>query len=514
MLERCRHIQLLAGENLRALREREESFQEAERIARIGNWEWDMTADRFSHSAQAAVNIGSPQPPCSFAEFLERVHPDDRDHVTARMRACIEHGQRYEAVFRTLAPGGQERYLLTAGELLRDTAGRPARIRGVCQDVTERERLERQFLQAQKLDSLGRLAGGVAHDFNNLLTVINGRTELALHRLRDGGPLRASLEQILAAGNKAAALTQQLLAFSRKQVLQPRVMDLNEVVAGMGAIIRRIIGEDITLVLNLARDPCPIQADPAQMEQVIMNLAVNARDAMPRGGRLSLTTRSQPPEQSGAMVTLQVSDTGIGMDQATLARAFEPFFTTKGAGKGTGLGLSIVYGVVQQSGGVIEVQSEPGRGAVFTMRFPRTLAAENTAEESSPARASRGGTVLLVEDEDAVRALCAEMLQQLGCQVLAAANADEARQVWARHGAKVDLLLTDVFMPGLSGPELAQLLRTERPSLRVLLMSGNPAGRMNEEQSARFEAAFISKPFTLEQIGLHVNAILAEDWAP
>ncbi|MEW5850672.1 MAG: PAS domain S-box protein [Myxococcota bacterium] len=370
-------------------------------------------------------------------------------------------------------------------------------------DVTERARLEEQFRQAQKMEAIGRLAGGIAHDFNNLLTTVMGYGQTLLDELPSDNPLRGNAEQVLHAAQRAADLTYQLLAFSRRQVLQPRVLDLNTVVSDLGKLLKRVIGEDVHMTTRLASDLGFVRADPGQIAQVIMNLAVNARDAMPRGGRLTVETqnleRVEGVEIAGPLVMLAVTDDGVGMDETTLSRIFEPFFTTKEMGKGTGLGLSTVYGIVKQSGGHIGVSSRPNEGASFRIYLPRVAAeAADGPTELQLTRESGHGqaTVLLVEDEDAVRLLIRHVLESRGYRVLVTRDADEALKVSSRHDGNIDLLLTDVLLPQMDGHELAKRLGEDRPAMKVLFVSGYPSDFMGDGQGLPPGTNFLQKPFT------------------
>jgi len=386
-------------------------------------------------------------------------------------------------------------------------------------EIARREEVERELVQSQKMEAVGRLAGGVAHDFNNLLTVILGYGELLREQLRNDPEALESADEIQRAGQRASALTSQLLAFSRRQVAVPRVIDLNQTVEHMEKMLRRVIGEDIELVIRTAPEVHAIVADPSHLDQIIMNLAVNSRDAMPDGGKLILeTTNAHLTEeyvgkhlsiQPGSYVMLAVSDTGTGMDEATQARIFEPFFTTKGQGKGTGLGLSIVYGIVKQAGGEILVYSEPGHGTVFKIYFP---AADRTAEpltDMREARRERGtGTILLVEDEEQVRSLTSSLLSRHGYRVLTAASGAEALQIAREHSEPIDLLLTDVVMPGMNGAILAQEMRGLRPDIRILYMSGYTDASITGEAVFAGDAAYIEKPFTSAALQEKVQAAI------
>jgi len=393
-------------------------------------------------------------------------------------------------------------------------------------DVTERKRIEDQFRQAQKMEAVGRLAGGIAHDFNNLLTVINGYSEMGLEQLTADDPLRHSLEQIHKAGERAVSLTRQLLAFSRQQTLAPRVLDLNAVVAGVETMLRRLVGEDIEL--TTVRDGAlgHVKADPGQIEQVLMNLSVNARDAMPGAGKLSIETANVDFDDThakrhvaitpGRYVMLAVSDTGIGMDAETQSHIFEPFFTTKAKDKGTGLGLAMVYGFVKQAGGHIWVYSEPGQGTTVKIYLPRVAdAVEPLPSVRTPVRTAAGSeTVLLVEDDEAVRALASGILQQCGYKVLESTSPEDALQICERHEETIHLLLTDVVMPRISGPKTAQRMGALRPGMKVLYISGYTDDSAVRAGVVEGDAAFLQKPFTGTSLARAVREVLDQGSEP
>ncbi len=390
----------------------------------------------------------------------------------------------------------------------------------MAEDVTEVKLLEEQFRQAQKMEAVGKLAGGVAHDFNNLLGVILGYSGAVLEKLSTTDPLRKKVENIEKAAEKAVSVTRQLLAFSRQQVLQPKVLDLNAVVVEMEDMLRRLIGEDIELAIATDTQLGRVKADPTQIEQVIMNLAVNARDAMPQGGKLTIETanvqldssyaRRRYPVQPGPHVMLAVSDTGTGMDAETQARIFEPFFTTKGLGKGTGLGLATVYGIVKQSGGYIWVYSEPGRGATFKIYLPRAEEAVLAEKRPKAAVASLRGseTILLVEDEESLRKLTRELLEDRGYAVLEAGNGAKALEIAARHQGPIHLVITDVVMPGISGREVAQRMEALRPDAKVLYMSGYTADAITRHGVLEPGMAFLQKPIRPEELAQKVREVL------
>ena len=402
---------------------------------------------------------------------------------------------------------------------VRNAAGRVEYYETFVRDVTDQRRLQQQVLQSQKMEAVGRLAGGIAHDFNNLLTVITSYSDLLLEDLAPGDAKRDDLEQVRKAADGAAALTRQLLAFSRQQVVEPRVVSLNTVVEGLQKILRRVIGEDIELTTTLAPDLGAVRADVGQLEQVLMNLAVNARDAMPTGGRLTVETANveHDPEyardREAAAVRqfamLAVSDTGCGMDEATKARIFEPFFTTKEPGKGTGLGLATVYGIVKQAGGFIWVYSEPGQGTSFKIYLPEV---DSTAERTTAvagARAPRGTeTVLLVEDAAAVRAVTKQALERQGYVVLEAPDGEAALRLAQQHRGPIHLLLTDVVMPRVSGRELAERLTQVRPDMKVLYASGYTDDSVVRHGILELGTAYLQKPFSPESLARKVRDVL------
>src|SRR5271165_1743311 len=385
-------------------------------------------------------------------------------------------------------------------------------LEAIAEDITERRVLEDQFRQAQKMEAVGRLAGGIAHDFNNLLMVVSGYTEVLLDQLTPENALHAKAEAIQQASDRATTLTRQLLAFSRKQLLELKVIDVNAIVADMERLLRPLIGEDIELTTSLALGVGCTRADAGQLEQVIMNLVVNAKDAMPNGGKICIRTASVTLDDSyrpentfiknGPYVMISVSDNGEGMDRETQARIFEPFFTTKEKGKGTGLGLSTVYGIIKQSGGYVFVQSEAGRGTVFTIYFPRVNEPSEAHGDLPVSLAAAGGTetVLLVEDEDSVRQLVRETLESRGYRVLEAANGQAAITVAANHPDQIHLVITDVVMPGLNGHELVQQLLPARPAIKILYLSGYAQDAFSTPPAAEAQKTFLQKPFTLQSL--------------
>jgi PAS domain S-box-containing protein len=416
---------------------------------------------------------------------------------------------------RLITRSGHLRWIRSSGKAV-VSMGRVTGVQGVITDITERKELEHQLLQSQKMEAIGMLAGGVAHDFNNLLTGILGYTQLILRKLSHADPMRKEIEEVEKASIQAASLTNQLLAFSRQQVLQPRVIDLNDVIIENSRLLRRIIGEDVELVTVLAPDLGCIKADAMQIQQVMLNLAVNARDAMPQGGKLMIETANLSLDSSGKSagispgpyVMLAVTDTGAGMNEETRSRIFEPFFTTKG--RGSGLGLSTVYGIIRQSGGNITVQSEIEKGTRFTVYLPRVdERAESRAAISRGTDMMRGSeTILLVEDSKIIRDMASEALRLCGYTVVAAAGSGEALLVCERHGEQIHLLLTDVVMPHLNGPELAERLSRVRPDMKVIYMSGYTDNELARHGVVDMEVDFIQKPFTPTSLSRKVREVL------
>ena len=390
----------------------------------------------------------------------------------------------------------------------------------IIRDVTDRRRLEAQLRQAQRMEAVGRLAGGVAHDFNNLLTVISGYTEMLLDDLPTGDRLRDPVLMMRQAGEQAAALTSQLLAFSRRQVVEPQVIELNSVVSNLTKMLRRLIGEDIELSVALAADLDRVRVDPRQVEQILMNLSVNARDAMPHGGRVTVETANATVDEHfaqftpgltpGRYVLLAVTDSGLGMDENTRSKIFEPFFTTKDPGKGTGLGLAMVYSIIQQAKGHIEVYSELGHGTVFKLYLPSVDGVDQPKEATDDQAASLQGTetILLVEDAEGVRALLQDVLTMYGHQVLVARDGEEGIRLAENHTGPIDLIITDIVMPRMGGRELVERVVTARPTIRALYLSGYTDEAVMRHGVLEAGAAFLQKPFTSRQLMTKVRQIL------
>jgi PAS domain S-box-containing protein len=405
------------------------------------------------------------------------------------------------------------RHWLASFYPVRTASGAVLGVGALMLEVSERKNLEEQFRQAQKMEAVGRLAGGIAHDFNNLLTVMSSCSELLLLDLAQEDRRRTDVEEIRRAAQRAAGLTRQLLAFSRKQILQPTMLDLNAIVSELEKMLRRVLGEDVALVTALDPDLGFVRADHGQVEQVLMNLVVNARDAMPGGGRILIRTRNIAQGEGDPLVALEVIDEGVGISSDALPHIFEPFYTTKEQGKGTGLGLSTVYGIVKQSGGEVEVDTTLGSGTTFRILFPRYREAPST-RRASPAGviAPRSrGTILIVEDEDAVRNLAMRILRREGYTVYVASNAAEAEAVFAGSGAEIALLVSDLVLPAISGIDLAKRLRGKRPALGVLLMSGYTDRDVGAFQRELDGVSFLQKPFTPDSLVGCVGELLGAE---
>jgi PAS domain S-box-containing protein len=437
--------------------------------------------------------------------WSESIPPDERTRVLSEI---MPSGTMipFDTEYRIVRPDGSERFIRARSFPITNAAGEVYRFAGLAGDVTERRRLEAQSRQASKMDAIGQLASGVAHDFNNLLSIILSYSEMLAGDLKQGDRMRGDLEEIHSAGLRAVALTRQLLAFSRQQVLKPQVVNLNEIVGGMERMLRRLLGEDVELSVRCGSEAGKILVDPGQLEQVLMNLAVNARDAMPQGGQLTVETAdllldhddAAYAEAKPAHIVMAVSDTGTGMAPETQARLFEPFFTTKEPGKGTGLGLSTVFGIVKQSGGTIGVESEVGKGTTFKVYFPAALGPATAHVSQFPTEMSARGseTVLVVEDEESVRSLVCAILRKHGYNVVEAQSAGDAFLLCEQHAATIHLLLTDVVMPRMSGRQLAERLVTLRPAMRVLYMSGYTHDAVARHGVVDSTIAFLQKPIT------------------
>jgi PAS domain S-box-containing protein len=482
------------------------------RCANDADWTMEFLSDEIEEISgyPASDFIGN-----RVRSYASIIHPDDREALETTIRDRIAQGQAYILEYRILRADGGVRSVYEKGQGIFGADGQLLWLDGAIFDVTEQRRAEEalreseeQLRQSQKMEAVGRLAGGVAHDFNNLLTAIIGRSELILGSLGEGTDARSDVQEIREAADRAASLTGQLLAFSRKQVLEPKTLDVNVVVAGLEKLLRRLIGEDVELVNIPAPKVGAVKADPGRLEQVVLNLAINARDAMPDGGRLTIGTADVELAE-GPHVLLEVSDNGVGMDAQTRSRAFEPFFTTKEPGQGTGLGLSTVYGIVEQSGGHISVESELGRGTTFRIYLPRVEGPIDSPGLPTSAMPRKGSeTVLLVEDERIVRTLVGKILEQAGYTVLAVDHPLAALETSERHEGPIDLVLTDVVMPQMGGHELAGRLSSSRPEAKVLYMSGYTESAALVNGANGNSVAFLQKPFTAASLAQKVREVL------
>jgi two-component system, cell cycle sensor histidine kinase and response regulator CckA len=480
----------------------------------------DPSGQRLYNSPSCARILGHSNEEFENTSFFEQVHPDDRAVAEQAVKEASRGGEGRRVQYRMRHKDGSWHVIESGASAILDAQNKVEKLVIVNRDVSEQRQLEEKFRQAQKMEAVGRLSGGVAHDFNNLLGVIIGYAEFLQESLDAENTLRGSVDEILKAGKRAASLTRQLLAFSRQQVLDPKVLDLNGVVSDMEKMLRRMIGEDIELSTVLGPELGRLKADQGQLEQVLMNLVVNARDAMPQGGKLIIETenmvmdeafvRRYPyPVQPGPYVCLTVTDSGIGMDAETKARAFEPFFTTKEKGKGTGLGLSTVYGVVKQSGGYIDIYSSLGAGTTFKIYLPRVDEAIKADAPSRPATSFTGDeTILLAEDETSLRTLTRNTLELCGYNVIEAKDGVEALELSDRHQGTIDLLLTDMVMPGMGGRALAQELTRRRPEIRLAYMSGYTGQTVGSQGPIDPGSVFLLKPFTRELLTRKIREAL------
>jgi two-component system, cell cycle sensor histidine kinase and response regulator CckA len=513
------------------LRESEEQLRLAVKVTRLGTWVWDIENNlvSWSENTYKLFELDKTSFAGTYKAFLELMHSEDRDTLTRALNQTLASGAPYSVDFRIQRPDKSIRWMLAQGQVYCDDTGQPTRMIGTMQDITERKKAEEalrhsqeQLLQSQKMESIGRLAGGVAHDFNNLLTVISGYSDFLLNGLKENDPLRQDVLEIQSAASRATTLTRQLLAFSRRQVLQPQVVTLNVVVTEMHKLLRRLIGEDIELIYRNDPRPRSVRVDRGQFEQVLLNLAINARDAMSGGGKLRIETTNFDLDNQytfnpysdlkpGHYVVLTVSDTGAGMDTATQAHIFEPFFTTKERGKGTGLGLSTVYGIINQSGGYIWVSSEPGMGTTFKIFLPAIMEEQPVLQapvisDDEPLQGSE--TILLVEDEELIRNLTRKMLEARGYTVLLARHGYEALELFKQHPDSIHLVITDVVMPHLGGPGLVEQLTTLKPAIKVLVMSGYSEWSTEHYGALGETQAFLPKPFTPFALAQKVREVL------
>ncbi len=507
-----------------ALRLSEERLRLALEATRVGTLDWDLASDSGYSSPRLASLLGYEpgELAFSFEAWKGMVHPDD---LTGWLEDFPERRNKNQksdsSEYRMRHKSGRYIWVESHRRVVSRAAdGSPLRVMATLSDITERKSVQEQLIQAQKMESVGRLAGGIAHDFNNLLTVINGYSDILLGSQTTDERMRRSLTEVRKAGQRAAELTRQLLAFSRKQMVELKAVDLNQVISENRDLLGRLIGEDVELVTNLAPSLGQVLADPGQLLQVLMNLTGNARDAMPQGGRLTIATKNleldqaaaaaHPDAQPGAYVSLEVADTGMGIDPKVRQWLFDPFFTTKGEGKGTGLGLATVYGIVRQSGGWIDVESDPGEGATFRIGLPCIPVSASTGVVLAPEPGDLSGTetILLVEDQEQVRRLASTVLTGFGYRVKEAASGDEALSMAGNHAGPIHLLLTDMVMPGMTGRELALRLRGSHPGMQVLYMSGYSEDLIARSGAPDANVACIPKPFRPEELAAKVRAVL------
>ncbi len=504
--------------------QRTTQLSEAQRIAHLGSWTVDLRTGWVTMSDETCRMKGLDPSSPNALQFLELeclYSPESWMRLTGEVAETKRTGMPYELELETVRPDGNKGWVLTRGEPERDSTGEVVALRGISMDITERKRAENALRRSDKLASLGQLAGGIAHDFNNLLMVIQSYAELLQDKLPAQDTLRRNTEAIMKAVNRAASLTRQMLAFSRKQVLSPVVLDLNAVIDETAKMLRRLIGEDIEFRVSSAASIWAVEADPDQIVQVLMNLCVNARDAMAQGGMLTITTGNVTVAEAdvsrrqfvvpGNYVWLSVADTGIGISRELQEHIFEPFFTTKEVGKGTGLGLATVYGIVKQSGGYVWVESEPGHGSCFTIYLPRVKQAVAPAMATEAEELIRGSeTILVAEDEAALREGMCEYLGSVGYTVLAADSGKEAMSLAVEHQGHIDLLLTDLVMPAMSGKELSEKLRCLLPGLKTIYMSGYADDKLSRHgiQETGAGAMFLQKPFSLGTLARKVRDAL------
>ncbi len=510
-----------------------ELLNETEKLAGIGGWEWDVLSETMLWTEETyrihdlePGEIG-PLSSCHIDRSLECYREKDRSLVLAAFRNCCENGLPYDLEVPFTSATGRSLWIRTAGRPVYDR-NRVVKVVGHIMDITalkqaeqERELLQEKLNQSQKMESVGRLAGGVAHDFNNMLGVILGHAELLLQNVSEADKSRRSLEEIEKAARRSAGLVSQLLAFARKQTIAPRVLDLNDTVSGMLNMLQRLIGENIDLTWIPGTGLWPVSMDPSQVDQVLANLCVNARDAIKGVGQLTIETanrefnrefcQSHDAYLPGQFIMLAVSDDGCGMDTRTIANLFEPFFTTKEIGRGTGLGLATVYGIVSQNNGFIIVESEPGRGSTFRVFIPRYAGSPAVSgEKVSTVTAAKGSeTILLVEDEPSILEIGRKMLEHLGYRVLAAETPGAALQVAREHAGEIQLLITDVVMPEMNGRDLARNLLSIHPRIRRLFMSGYTADVIAHHGVLDPGVHFMQKPFSLQELAMKVQAALA-----
>jgi PAS domain S-box-containing protein len=512
-----------------ALAQSQERLELALRAARMGTWRWDVKTEAMSwdDGLNQLYAVALNQQVTRYEQFLERVHEDDREHVHRNFQQALRGTGTLSSEFRIVLPNGKVRWLSDQGHLVRDPAGTALYLTGVCLDVTDRRLTEERLRQAQRMDSVGQLAGGIAHEANNMMSVVLGCADYVLQRSDIPDQVRQDVDQIWRAAKRTAGITQQLLAFSRRQMLQPQLLDLNAAVRELEPILNRALGETQGVKMHLSPTLGLVRADPGQLEQVLVNLTLNARDAMDEGGRLTIETMNVTLDaayvgakqveslEAGDYAALVVTDTGHGMDQATLARIFEPFFTTKGVGQGTGLGLSTVYGIVKQSGGFIWAYSEPGLGTTFKLYFPIVNATSDPlAPELPPPKGRPEELVVVAEDEPMVRNIVARTLRGCGYGVLEAADGNEALKLLEEQDGRVSLIVADVVMPDMGGREMAIRVSQRWPHIPVLFTSGYTGHDVVSRGLLDEGSEFVQKPLEPETLARKVRELVDATASP
>ena len=507
----------------RALAESQERLQLALRAARMGTWSWDLESGllTWDRGLNQLHGLTEGESPTRFDDFVQRVHPEDRDYVRDAIQQARDVTGKLACEFRIILPSGKVRWLSEQGHVVRDESGASRYMTGVSLDVTDRQVMEERLRQAQRMDSVGQLAGGIAHEANNMMSVVLGCADYVLQRADLAPEVRQDVDQIWRAAKRTAGITQQLLAFSRRQMLRPQILDLNSNVRELEPILTRALGENQVIRMHLAPNLGPVRADPGQLEQVLINLTLNARDAMDEGGRLTIETMNVVLDQGyaagksvetlepGEYAALIVTDTGHGMDRPTLSRIFEPFFTTKPVGQGTGLGLSTVYGIVKQSGGFIWAYSEPGLGATFKLYFPLVSSLQElTPNQVVPPGGSADEVILIAEDEPMVRSIMARSLKECGYTVLEAADGAEALRLLATETREVRLIIADVVMPDLGGRELAARAAERWPNVPVLFTSGYTGLDVVRRGLLEEGREFLQKPLAPEHLARKVRELV------
>ncbi len=503
-----------------ALQRSNERFELAASAVDGAIYDWSMEGNVLSWSDGLTRVFGyRPAENLDLTKWWSsHVHPEDLERVRRQHEATLADSSDFLCEYRLAHHDGRYLNVLDRGRLVADSSGRPVRMVGVVENITELRQLEEQFLHSQRMEAVGRLAGGVAHDFNNLLTTILGYSEILQATMEPSDPRLADVAEIRKSGERAAGLTQQLLAFSRKQRTTPRLLDIGSVLTDLERMLRRLIGEDILLETAIPPERLQVMADRSQLDQVLINVAVNARDAMPRGGRLAISAdrvelddsfvRVHLGSKPGPHVLVEILDNGMGMPQDVLARVFEPFFTTKEVGKGTGLGMSIVYGIISQWGGYVSVESAPEKGTIVRLYLPVALGEPEPAASAAPSVNRGTERVLVVEDEASLRALLRTHLAKNGYEVIEARDGEQALQVAGAVAGSIDLVLTDLVMPNMGGREMADCLRRRQPDLRVLFMSGYSEDRTRDYAELAASEQFLSKPFALQDLLRKVRQIL------